>query len=156
MKLPTNGVAKELRHYIGSLFIFLLVMSIIFIMMKYPVLESNKEVVMMLIGTISASIGLVVSTITGSKPDDVNALKTEVEKKSNQIEQLVAAKDNLEHMIIDLQKQILDNQDAVMDKIILKAALDFALEKHPDFVQGQEIIIPDISWPNSTDTPNAA
>ena len=100
-------------------------MSIIFIMMKYPVLESNKEVVMMLIGTISASIGLVVSTITGSKPDDVNALKTEVEKKSNQIEQLVAAKDNLEHMIIDLQKQILDNQDAVMDKIILKAALEF-------------------------------
>ena len=118
MKLPTNGVAKELRHYIGSLFIFLLVMSIIFIMMKYPVLESNKEVVMMLIGTISASIGLVVSTITGSKPDDVNALKTEVEKKSNQIEHLVAAKDNLEHMIIDLQKQILDNQDAVMDKIL--------------------------------------
>jgi len=125
MKLPTNGVAKELRHYVGSLFIFLLVMSIIFIMMKYPVLESNKEVVMMLIGTISASIGLVVSTITGSKPDDVNALKTEVEKKSDQIEQLVAAKDNLENMIIDLQRTILENQDNVMDKIILKAALDF-------------------------------
>ena len=125
MKLPTNGVAKELRHYIGSLFIFLLVMSIIFILMKYPVLDTNKEVVMMLIGTISASIGLVVSTITGSKPDDVNALKTEIEKKNDQIDNLVAAKDNLEHMIIDLQKQILDNQDAVMDKIILKAALDF-------------------------------
>ena len=125
MKLPKNGVAKELRHYVGSLFIFLLVMSIIFIMMKYPVLESNKEVVMMLIGTISASIGLVVSTITGSKPDDVNALKSEVEKKSDQIEQLVAAKDNLENMIIDLQKTILENQDNVMDKIILKAALDF-------------------------------
>jgi cell division protein FtsL len=125
MKLPKNGVAKEIRHYAGSLFIFLLIMSIIFILMKYPVLETNKEVVMMLIGTISASIGLVVSTITGSKPDDINALKTEIEKKSNQIEQLVAAKDNLEHMIIDLQKQILDNQDAVMDKIILKAALDF-------------------------------
>ena len=125
MKLPTNGVAKELRHYIGSLFIFLLVMSIIFIMMKYPVLESNKEVVMMLIGTISASIGLVVSTITGSKPDDVNALKTEIDKKNSQIDHLVASKDNLEHMIIDLQKQILDNQDSVMDKIILKAALEF-------------------------------
>jgi hypothetical protein len=125
MKLPTNGVAKELRHYIGSLFIFLLVMSIIFIMMKYPVLESNKEVVMMLIGTISASIGLVVSTITGSKPDDVNALKTEIDKKNSQIDHLVASKDTLEHMIMDLQKQILDNQDSVMDKIILKAALEF-------------------------------
>lgn len=125
MKLPKNGVAKEIRHYVGSLFIFLLIMSIIFILMKYPVLDTNKEVVMMLIGTISASIGLVVSTITGSKPDDINNLKADLEKKNHQIEQLVAAKDNLEHMIIDLQKQILENQDNVMDKIILKAALDF-------------------------------
>jgi predicted transcriptional regulator len=93
--------------------------------MKYPVLDTNKEVVMMLIGTISASIGLVVSTITGSKPDDINNLKADLDKKNHQIEQLVAAKDNLEHMIIDLQKQILENQDNVMDKIILKAALDF-------------------------------
>lgn len=125
MKLPKNGVAKEIRHYVGSLFIFLLIMSIIFILMKYPVLDTNKEVVMMLIGTLSASIGLVVSTITGSKPDDINALKTEVEKKNDQIEHLVLAKDNLEAMIINLQKQILENQDAVMDKIILKAALDY-------------------------------
>ena len=80
---------------------------------------------MMLIGTISASIGLVVSTITGSKPDDINAMKAALEKKDFQIDQLVAAKDNLEHMIINLQKQILENQDDVMDKIILKAALDF-------------------------------
>ena len=79
----------------------------------------------MLIGTISASIGLVVSTITGSKPDDINALKAELDKKNHHIETLVAAKDNLEEMIINLQKQILENQDDVMDKIILKAALDY-------------------------------
>jgi predicted transcriptional regulator len=125
MTLPKNGVAKEIRHYVGSLFIFLLIMAIIFILMKYPVLETNKEVVMMLIGTLSASIGLVISTITGSKPDDINALKTEIEKKNDQIESLVAAKDHLEAMIINLQKQILENQDDVMDKIILKAALDY-------------------------------
>ncbi|REJ63511.1 MAG: hypothetical protein DWQ21_03010 [Bacteroidetes bacterium] len=125
MTLPKNGVAKEIRHYVGSLFIFLLIMAIIFILMKYPVLETNKEVVMMLIGTLSASIGLVISTITGSKPDDINALKTEIEKKNEQIENLVEAKDNLEAMIINLQKQILENQDDVMDKIILKAALDY-------------------------------
>lgn len=125
MNLPKNGVAKELRHYVGSLFIFLLVMAIIFILMQYPVLDTNKEVVMMLIGTISASIGIVVSTITGAKPDDVNALKSSLEKKEHQIELLVAAKDNLEGMVIELQKQMLENQDSVMDKIILKAALDF-------------------------------
>ena len=125
MNLPKNGVAKELRHYVGSLFIFLLVMAIIFILMQYPVLETNKEVVMMLIGTISASIGIVVSTITGAKPDDVNALRSSLEKKEHQIELLVAAKDNLENMVIELQKQMLENQDTVMDKIILKAALDY-------------------------------
>ena len=84
MNLPKNGVAKEIRHYVGSLFIFLLVMAIIFILMQYPVLETNKEVVMMLIGTISASIGIVVSTITGAKPDDINALKADLDKKNHQ------------------------------------------------------------------------
>jgi hypothetical protein len=100
-------------------------MGIIVALIQYPVLETNKEVVMMMIGTISASIGIVVSTITGSKPDDVQALKQSLEKKENQIDMLVKAKDNLEAMIIDLQKQMLDNQDNMMDKIILKAALDY-------------------------------
>lgn len=124
MKLPRNGVAKEIRHYVGSLFIFLFVIGIIVALIQFPVLDTNKEVVMMLIGTISASIGIVVSTITGAKPDDVTALKSEVEKKNNQIELLVKAKDDLEKMVIDLQKQMLENQDNVMDKIILKAALE--------------------------------
>ncbi len=125
MKLPKNGVAREIRHYIGSLFIFLLIISIVFILMRYPVLETNKEVVMMLIGTLAASIGLVVSTITGAKPDDVNALKNDIEKKQLQIDSLTKGKDDLEQMVINLQKQMLDNQDDVMDKIVLKAALDF-------------------------------
>ena len=37
----------------------------------------------MMIGTISASIGIVVSTITGSKPDDVQALK-QITRKEGQ------------------------------------------------------------------------
>ena len=125
MALPKNGVAREIRHYVGSLFIFLLIISIVFILMRYPVLETNKEVVMMLIGTLAASIGLVVSTITGAKPDDVNALKSDIEKKQLQIDSLTKGKDDLEQMVINLQKQMLENQDDVMDKIVLKAALDF-------------------------------
>ena len=125
MGLPKNGVAREIRHYVGSLFIFLLIISIVFSLMRYPVLETNKEVVMMLIGTLAASIGLVVSTITGAKPDDVNALKSDIEKKQLQIDSLTKGKDDLEAMVINLQKQMLDNQDDVMDKIVLKAALDY-------------------------------
>ncbi len=125
MGLPKNGVAKEIRHYIGSLFIFLLVIGIVGFLVRYPVLETNKEVVMMLIGTLSASIGIVISTITGTKPDDVNSLKSDLEKKQSQIDLLTKAKDDLEAMVINLQKEMLKNQDDIMDKIILKAALDY-------------------------------
>tara|TARA_Y100000996_G_scaffold381509_1_gene336044 strand:+ start:285 stop:737 length:453 start_codon:yes stop_codon:yes gene_type:complete len=125
MALPKNGVAKELRSYIGSLFIFLFVIGIIITLLQFPVLDSNKEVVMMLIGTIAASIPVIISSITGTKPDDINALRADIDKKNNQIDLLVSAKDRLEDMVITLQKQILENQDDIMDKIVLKAALDY-------------------------------
>ena len=85
----------------------------------------------MLIGTISASIPIIISSITGTKPDDVNALKQALEKKEHHIELLVSAKDQLEAMVIDLQKQMLENQENVMDKIILKAAIDFDDKNNP-------------------------
>jgi len=125
MQLPKNGVAKEIRSYVGSLFIFLFVIGIIITLLQFPVLESNKEVVMMLIGTIAASIPVIISSITGTKPDDVNALKNDIAKRDQQIELLVKAKDDLESMVINLQREMLKNQDDVMDKIILKAALDY-------------------------------
>ena len=131
MKLPKNGVAREIRSYVGSLFIFLFVIGLIIALIQFPVLDTNKEVVMMLIGTISASIGITVATITGSKPDDINALKQDLEKKENQIELLIAAKDNLEEMVINLQKQMLENQDSMMDNFILKAAIDFDNKNNP-------------------------
>tara|TARA_B100000035_G_scaffold305991_1_gene307493 strand:+ start:3035 stop:3334 length:300 start_codon:yes stop_codon:yes gene_type:complete len=88
-------------------------------------LDSNKEVVMMLIGTIAASIPIIISSITGTKPDDITSLKSALEKKESQIDNLVSEKDRLEKMVIDLQKQMLENQDNIMDKIILKAAMDY-------------------------------
>ena len=125
MALPKNGVAKEIRSYAGSLFIFLFVIGIIITLLQFPVLDSNKEVVMMLIGTIAASIPIIISSITGTKPDDITSLKSALEKKESQIDNLVSEKDRLEKMVIDLQKQMLENQDNIMDKIILKAAMDY-------------------------------
>jgi low affinity Fe/Cu permease len=125
MTLPKNGVAKELRSYAGSLFIFLFVIGIIITLLQFPVLDENKEVVMMLIGTIAASIPIVISSITGTKPDDINALKAEIEKKDHRIDLLIKSKDDLEAMVINLQSEILKNQDDMMDKILFKAALDY-------------------------------
>lgn len=125
MNLPKNGVARELRSYVGSIFIFVFIIAIIITFVQYPVLESNKEIVLMLIGSIAASIPVLISAISGTRPDDVNALKADVAKRDHTIEMLIESKDNLESMIINLQKEILQNQDNMMDKIILKAAMDF-------------------------------
>jgi len=135
MQLPKNGVAKEIRSYIGSLFIFLFVIGIIITLLQFPVLEGNKEVVMILIGTVAASIPTVISAITGTKPDDINALKGDIAKRDHQIELLIKSKDDLEGMVIELQREILKNQDDIMDKIVLKAALDF-----DDRVRAKEIL----------------
>jgi hypothetical protein len=131
MNLPKNGVAKELRSYAGSLFVFLFIVGIIITLIQFPVLESNKEIVLMLIGSIAASIPVLISAISGTKPDDVNALKSTLEKKDHQIQMLVDAKDRLEDMVINLQREMLQNQDNMMDKIILKAAMDFDDKHNP-------------------------
>ena len=125
MTLPKNGVAKEIRSYAGSLFVFLFIVGIIITFVQFPVLESNKEIVLMLIGSIAASIPVLISAISGTRPDDVNALKATLEKKDHQIQMLVDAKDRLEDMVINLQREMLQNQDNIMDKIILKSALFF-------------------------------
>lgn len=126
-----NGRAKDVRHYLGSIFVFLFVVGIIITLLQFPVLETNKETVLMLIGSISASLPLIISSIIGAKPDDVNAMKQTIEKKEHQIELLVKAKDDLEAMVIGLQKQMLENQDMVLDRVILKAAMDFDDKHNP-------------------------
>ena len=79
----------------------------------------------MLIGSIAASIPVLISAISGTRPDDVNALKNKLESREQTIEALTKSKDEYETMIIKLQKEMLKNQDDMFDKIILKAAMDF-------------------------------
>ena len=83
-----NGVAKEIRHYIGALLIFVFIVSLVIVFIQFPVLDSNKEVVMMLVGSLSASLAMVISTISGTKPDDINSLQNKNEKLELTIENL--------------------------------------------------------------------
>ena len=130
MKLPTNGVARDIRHYSGALLIFFFIVGLVVVFIQFPVLDSNKEVVMMLVGTLSASLAMVISKITGSKPDDINALKSSMEKKDITIEHLTKSKDDYEAIIINLQKEIIKNQDDMFDKFMLKSAIDFDEKKN--------------------------
>ena len=123
--MPKNGVAKEIRHYVGALLIFFFIVALVVGFIQFPVLDSNKEVVMMLVGTLSASLAMVVSTITGSKPDDIEAMKSKIEKLELTIENLHRNKDEYEKMIINLQNQMVENYDNILDRVILKSAMDF-------------------------------
>ena len=127
----SNGVAKEIRGFLGSVLIFGFICSIIVLLIQFPVLETNKEVVMLLLGSVGASIPLIISSITGTKKDDLEALKLTLEKKELQIDLLVKAKDNLEEMVINLQKEMLQNQDMMLDRILLKNAMDFDNKHNP-------------------------
>ena len=131
MQLPKNGAAREIRHFSGSLIVFLLVVAILFYLTKYTIPQQNSSVINTLIGMIAASVAMVISSITGQKPDELNMLKSTLEKKENQIDFLVREKDRLEGMIIDLQKQILDNYDNTLDRIILGEAIKRDLKTNP-------------------------
>lgn len=86
---------------------------------------------MTLIGMLAASLTMIISTITGSKPDDVNELKAQVQKRDDQIDLLVAQKDEYEKMIITLQETIIQNQDQMFDRLMLKSTLDYDLQNNP-------------------------
>lgn len=116
--MPTNGVAKDIRHYVGALIVFFLVIIILFYLTKYQIPSENSQIVNTLIGMIAASIAMVISSITGRNPDDLEAAKKKISNLEMKIEMLVSAKDMLENMLIKLQ-------DDTIDRLLLNKTLDY-------------------------------
>ena len=122
MKMPSNGVAKDIRHYVGSLIVFMLVIVILYYLTKYTIPEQNSQIVNTLIGMIAASIAMVIASITGRNPDDLDAAKKKISNLEMKIEMLVQAKDTLEGMLIKVQ-------DDTIDRLLLNKAMDCDGEK---------------------------
>ena len=118
MKMPTNGVAKDIRHYIGALVVFFLVVIILFYLTKYKIPNENAQIVNTIIGMIVASLAMVISSITGRNPDDLEAAKKKISNLEMKIEMLVASKDMLEGMVIKLQ-------DDTIDRLLLNNTLNY-------------------------------
>jgi hypothetical protein len=117
MKMPTNGVAKDIRHYIGSLIVFFLVVLILYYLTKYNIPEQNSQIVNTLIGMIAASIAMVIASITGRNPDDLESAKKKISNLEMKIEMLVQAKDMLENMLIKVQ-------DDTIDRLLISKSID--------------------------------
>ncbi len=108
MKMPTNGVAKDIRHFAGSLLVFFLVIVILFYLTRYQIPTDNAQIVNTLIGMIAASIAMVISSITGRNPDDLEAAKKEISALKMKVDTLVDQKDQLEGMLIKVQDDMID------------------------------------------------
>ena len=103
-----NGVAKEIRHYIGAIGIFLLVIGILVFLSYNEIPDMNKDVVVSIIGMIVGSLSVVIMTVIGRNPDEVNELKKQNEGLSSKVEHLVNQKDELERMLITIQTNMID------------------------------------------------
>lgn len=114
--MPTNGVAKDIRHFAGSLLVFFLVIVILFYLTRYQIPTENAQIVNTLIGMIAASIAMVISSITGRNPDDLEAAKKEIGALKMKVDTLVDQKDQLEGMLIKVQ-------DDMIDRLLLVKAL---------------------------------
>ncbi|MGB1086681.1 MAG: hypothetical protein ACPGU8_03865 [Methylophilaceae bacterium] len=116
MKLPTNGVAKEIRHFFGAMMVFFLIVGILAYLTKYSIPDENAQIINTLIGMIAASLTMIISTITGRNPDDLEAAKKKISNLETKIDLLVSQKDNLEAMVIKLQ-------DDTIDRLLLNKTL---------------------------------
>ena len=103
-----NGVAKEIRHYEGAIGIFLFVVGILVFLSYNEIPNMNKDVVVSIIGMIVGSLSVVIMTVIGRNPDEVNELKKSNESLSTKVEHLVNQKDELEKMLIKIQTNMID------------------------------------------------
>ena len=119
MKLPTNGVAKDIRHFSGALLVFFLIVGILIYLSKFSIPDKNAQIVNTLIGMIAASVAMVIATITGRNPDDLEEAKKKIQGLENRVEALVSQKDSLEGMLIKSQSETIES-------LTLLAAVDHA------------------------------
>ena len=103
-----NGYKKDLRHYIGAAGIFLLVIALLLFLSFYQIPRENKDIFVSIIGMIVGSLSVVVYTIIGKNPDEVNALQKKVESLQSLTDQMEKRNDQLENMIIKMQEETIE------------------------------------------------
>ena len=99
---------KDVRHYAGAAGIFLLIIMLLIFLSYVEVPPVNKDLFVAIVGTLVSSLGVVVYTIIGQQPDEVNKLQKKNESLSSVNNQMEVRNDQLEQMIIEMQKEIIE------------------------------------------------
>lgn len=99
---------KEIRHYAGAAGIFIIVVGLLLFLSFNQIPTENKDLFVSIVGVISGSLSVILFTIIGRNPTEVQDLKNLNEKLEGQVSQLIQQKDELEGMLIEMQKEIVD------------------------------------------------
>lgn len=116
----TKMTKKELRHYLGAAGVFILVIGLLLFLAFNDIPQANKDIFVSIIGMIVGSLSVVIYTIIGKNPDEVNALQKKVESLQALADTMEKRNDQLEAMIIELQRSIIEKLSVVGARFELK------------------------------------
>ena len=99
---------KELRGYLGSAVVFLLVMALLLFLAYVEIPETNNDIFKVIVGMVVGSLSLVITTFVGKDPSEVQNLKSKLSSTEKQLENLIQEKKKLEEMLRDYQSQVIE------------------------------------------------
>ena len=105
MKVFTD---KELRGYVGSATVFLLVMALLLFLAFFEIPETNNDIFNVIVGMLVGSLSVVIYTFIGKNPEEVESLRAKNESLEKQLENLALEKDKVEKMLRDYQSEVIE------------------------------------------------
>lgn len=99
---------KELRGYLGSATVFVLVMGLLLFLAFFEIPETNNDIFKVIVGMLVGSLSLVITTFVGKDPSEVENLKSKVANYEKQLENLSDEKQKLEQMLRDYQSEVIE------------------------------------------------
>ena len=99
---------KELRGYLGSATVFLLVMGLLLFLAFVEIPETNNDIFKVIVGMVVGSLSLVITTFVGKDPSEVENLKSKVQSYEKRLENLTEEKQKLESMLRDYQATVIE------------------------------------------------
>ena len=116
---------KDLRHYAGAAGVFIIVILLLLFLSFNKIPSENKDLFVSIVGVISGSLSVILFTIIGRNPNEVQELQKKNEGLEEKVQTLVHQKDELEKMLIDMQKQLVDKLSIAGNNFILKDEKSF-------------------------------
>ena len=114
----TSRERREIRGYVGSGIVFLFVILLLLFLSLFEVPESNNDAFKLIVGALVSVIAASVFVFIGKDDQQVIDLQKKNDSLEMKVDQLVDQKDQLEKLLIELQ-------DGILSKLLLKYTLDY-------------------------------